>query len=132
MWGPDNGDDRDVWKENEEEEVEDCDFLFLLLGDSSLRADRSLVFVFLSFGIFLKDSSVTCLFDLFTLFHIFLNFFFFWYFPYFFFLFCCNLYFFPPLSFGSLMQIYMVNSPFFPIFGKILFKISVSSFLNVY
>lgn len=101
-----------------------CFIIFIIL--------LHLVFVFLSFGIFLKDSSVTCLFDLFTLFHIFLNFFFFWYFPYFFFLFCCNLYFFPPLSFGSLMQIYMVNSPFFPIFEKILFKISVSSFLNVY
>lgn len=45
MWGPDNEDERDVCKENEEEEeVEDCGFLFLLLGDSSLRADRSLTF----------------------------------------------------------------------------------------
>lgn len=43
MWGPDNEDERDVCKENEEE-VEDCGFLFLLLGDSSLRADRSLTF----------------------------------------------------------------------------------------
>lgn len=45
MWGPDNGDERDVCKVNEEEEeVEGCGFLFLLLGDSSLRADRSLTF----------------------------------------------------------------------------------------
>lgn len=45
MWGPDNGDERDVCKVNEEEEeVEGCGFLFLLLGDSSLRADRSLPF----------------------------------------------------------------------------------------
>ena len=46
MWGPDNGDERDVCKDNEEEEeeVEGCGFLFLLLGDSSLRADRSLTF----------------------------------------------------------------------------------------
>lgn len=51
MWGPDNGDERGVGKDNEEEEeeeevkeVEDCGFLFLLLGVSSLRADRSLPF----------------------------------------------------------------------------------------
>lgn len=45
MWGPDNGEARDVCRgnEEEEEEVEDCGFL-LLLGDSSLRADRSLTF----------------------------------------------------------------------------------------
>lgn len=47
MWGPDNGDERGVGKDNEEEEeeeVEGCGFLFLLLGDSSLRGDRSLPF----------------------------------------------------------------------------------------
>lgn len=44
MWGPDNG-ERDVCRDTEgEAEVEDGGFLFLLLGDSSLRADRSLTF----------------------------------------------------------------------------------------
>lgn len=41
MWGPENEDEGDVCKVNEEE---DCGFLFLLLEDSSLRADRSLTF----------------------------------------------------------------------------------------
>lgn len=44
LWGPDNGDERGACKDKEEAEVEDCGFLFLLLGDSSLRADRSFTF----------------------------------------------------------------------------------------
>lgn len=44
LWGPDNGDEREACKDKEETEVEDCGFLFLLLGDSSLRADRSFTF----------------------------------------------------------------------------------------